>query len=200
MKSGWAAIARAIAMRWRWPPENSCGNLRASAGWRPTSRAVRRPGRVRLSGPAPASPAERADRLGDDVADPPARIERRVRVLEDHLHAPPHRAPRRPIAGRGEIDAFDQHLPRGSARAVRPPCAPASTCPTRIRRPARASRRGESVKSTPSTAFSRRRGSRSIRRESQGGETSKTRRRPRTATMGAAALKFARPPATAARS
>ena len=34
----------------------------------------------------------RADRLGDDVAHPPARIEAGVRVLEDHLHAPAQRA------------------------------------------------------------------------------------------------------------
>ncbi len=25
MKSGLSAIARAMPMRWRWPPENSCG-------------------------------------------------------------------------------------------------------------------------------------------------------------------------------
>ena len=60
----------------------------------------------------PAGQAESADRLGDDFADPPARIERGERILEDHLHPPPHRAPRRPIAGRGEVDAFDQHLAR----------------------------------------------------------------------------------------
>ena len=33
-----------------------------------------------------------AQRLGDDVADGHARVERRVRVLEDHLHPPAQRA------------------------------------------------------------------------------------------------------------
>ncbi len=55
--------------------------------------------------------AKRADRLGYDVADPPTRIERSERVLEDHLHAPAHRPPRGSIVGPGQIDAVDQHLP-----------------------------------------------------------------------------------------
>src|SRR5436305_1831038 len=32
-----------------------------------------------------------ADRLGDDVLDPPPRIEARVGILKDHLHGPPQR-------------------------------------------------------------------------------------------------------------
>ena len=32
-----------------------------------------------------------AQRLGDDVAHPPARIERGIGVLEDHLHLAPQR-------------------------------------------------------------------------------------------------------------
>ena len=116
MKSGFAAIARAIATRWRWPPENSCGYLRASAGSRPTKlEQLADASRDRAFAQAPGAAvarAERADRLGDDVADAPARIERGEWVLEDHLDAPADRAPRGRIAGCGEIDAFDQHLPR----------------------------------------------------------------------------------------
>ncbi len=36
MKSGFDASARAIEMRWRWPPENSCGKRFASDADRPT--------------------------------------------------------------------------------------------------------------------------------------------------------------------
>src|SRR4028118_2299994 len=36
MKSALEASARAMAMRWRWPPENSCGHFLPSSGWRPT--------------------------------------------------------------------------------------------------------------------------------------------------------------------
>jgi hypothetical protein len=34
--SGSVASARAIEMRWRWPPENWCGYLAMSSGDRPT--------------------------------------------------------------------------------------------------------------------------------------------------------------------
>src|ERR1700722_17396502 len=54
--------------------------------------------------------AKHPDRLGDDVADPPARIERREWVLEDHLDAPANRAPHGSIAGLSEVHAVDQHL------------------------------------------------------------------------------------------
>ena len=36
MSLGLSAIARAMPMRWRWPPENSCGKRLAAAGLRPT--------------------------------------------------------------------------------------------------------------------------------------------------------------------
>ena len=38
MTWGSRASARAIAMRWRWPPENSCGYFRMNRGARPTRR------------------------------------------------------------------------------------------------------------------------------------------------------------------
>jgi hypothetical protein len=37
MKSGSTASALAIPMRWRWPPENSCGKRLAKYGFRPTA-------------------------------------------------------------------------------------------------------------------------------------------------------------------
>src|SRR6185436_17217106 len=39
-----------------------------------------------------ADDAVHLERLGDDLADGHARVERRIRVLEDHLHLAPHAA------------------------------------------------------------------------------------------------------------
>ena len=50
--------------------------------------------------------AVRRQRLGERVADPPARIQARVRVLEDDLQAPPI-GPHRPRRQGHEIDAFE---------------------------------------------------------------------------------------------
>ena len=59
-----------------------------------------------------------ADRLGDDVLDPPARIEARVGILKDHLHGPPQRELRigevdqaagvADFAARGAVQADDE--------------------------------------------------------------------------------------------
>ena len=57
----------------------------------------------------------RSMRLGDDVADRHARIERAVRVLEDHLDAPAQRAQRSPRRACVEVDAVEQDLARRSA-------------------------------------------------------------------------------------
>src|SRR5579859_7819696 len=38
MKDGFTASARAIPMRWRWPPENSCGYRLLKLGFNPTNR------------------------------------------------------------------------------------------------------------------------------------------------------------------
>ena len=80
---GSAASARAIAMRWRCPPLNSCGKRsRASAGSPTCSSSSARARRARRS----AAPAHHQP-VGDLTAHPPARVQRRVRVLEDHLQA-----------------------------------------------------------------------------------------------------------------
>src|SRR6202035_5713727 len=68
MRRGLVASALAIAIRWRCPPLNSWGNSRATSG----SRLTREVG-VDLQ------------RFGNDIADPHARAERAVWVLEHHL-------------------------------------------------------------------------------------------------------------------
>mmetsp|Transcript_33270 Transcript_33270/g.53822 ORF Transcript_33270/g.53822 Transcript_33270/m.53822 type:complete len:98 (+) Transcript_33270:271-564(+) len=52
---GFRIMARAIAMRWRWPPENSCGYLAIALSSSPTrcSRARARASRSALSLPMP---------------------------------------------------------------------------------------------------------------------------------------------------
>ena len=60
MRAGRVTSARAMAMRWRWPPENSCGYLPVSDALRPTassasttrSRLSERPTRSSASGSA----------------------------------------------------------------------------------------------------------------------------------------------------
>ena len=40
MNSGSMTSARAMPMRWRWPPENSCGKRQANSGSRPTAASA----------------------------------------------------------------------------------------------------------------------------------------------------------------
>ena len=86
--SGSVASARAIEMRWRWPPENSCGILLAVQRRRGRRRVSSSP--TRASSSAASRDAGRSARIGSATMslDAPARVEARVRVLEDHLHAP----------------------------------------------------------------------------------------------------------------
>ena len=57
--------------------------------------------------PCVAGDAEGPDRLGDDVPHPPARVERGLRVLEDHGEAPADRAGS--VPRRGHVMAVDRH-------------------------------------------------------------------------------------------
>ena len=50
-------------------------------------------------------------RFSDDVADPPPRVQRCDRVLEDQLHAPPHQ-PQRIALHRGEVLAVEHNPAR----------------------------------------------------------------------------------------
>ena len=94
--SGCMASARAIAMRWRCPPENWCGKRlaksRIEADRVEPFRRHRRRRRARVDQPV----RDRA--FGDRVADPHARIERGERVLEHHLDPRRALARRRPPA------------------------------------------------------------------------------------------------------
>ena len=82
-------------------------------------------------------------RLGDEVADRHARVERGVGVLEDHLHVAAHRPciSSRPRPGGLRPSMAMSPLP--GDQAERAPCR-WSTCRSRIRRPAPASRRARS--------------------------------------------------------
>ena len=44
------------------------------------------------------------DRLGDDLADAHARVQRAERILEDHLHAEPKRSRLAPARRIGQVD------------------------------------------------------------------------------------------------
>ena len=94
-KRGCVESARAIEMRCRCPPENWCGYFAPSTAARPTcasSWATREATSARGH-----CRRLREDRLRDDVLHSPAGVEARVRILEDHLHAAPCRALRRPV-------------------------------------------------------------------------------------------------------
>ena len=87
---GSVATARAIEMRWHWPPENSCGRLGpATAGSIPTvsSTSLTRAARDALS---PSFQMSRPSRTMSRTL--PAWVQRRDRVLEDHLELRPQRA------------------------------------------------------------------------------------------------------------
>ena len=72
-------------MRWRWPPENSCGKLRIC--WRCRPDLVEQVRDALLFFPAVGNAVDQ-QRLADDVAGRHARIERGKRVLKDDLHLP----------------------------------------------------------------------------------------------------------------
>ena len=193
MKSGWAAIARAIAIRWRWPPENSCGNFGASAGWRPTSSSSSstRAAIARLPRPLALPSCGRNTRIGSAMMSPTrqrglreangswkiicmrrrtARRAARSRVLArstPSISTCPRLGSSSPTTMRASVDFPEPDSPTS------PNVSPRSI-----------------AKSRPSTAASVRRGSRLTSREIQGLETSNTRLKPRTSTIASALLQF----------
>ena len=90
-------------------------------------------------------------RLGDQLAHALARVERGVRVLEDHLHLAPQRSQRAAVEAR-DVAPLEDDLRRRSARAGARCSARASTCRSPTRRRARASRPAAPRSETPSTA------------------------------------------------
>ena len=77
-----------MPMRWRWPPENSCGYFRHGVGGNPA------PFQHLLGDVQRLAPVGRQlvlqDALRHDIAHRLARVERRIRVLEDDLHLAAH--------------------------------------------------------------------------------------------------------------
>ena len=138
-----------MPIRWRWPPENSCGYRRAWNGCEPDH--VHHPADP-LAALRTVADAVDAQALGDAVADRGAWVERRVRVLEDDLHPPPVGLERRPADAR---DVAAVEADRAGRRVDQPQqhAADGRLAAARTRRRARASRRARIVKSTPSTAW-----------------------------------------------
>ncbi len=108
---GWSAKAQAMPMRWRWPPENSCGSGRASSALGPQAHPE---GECRdpLGQLAAARNPVIDDRLADDVANSQARVERGVGVLEDDLELAPV-GPHLVAAEAVDALALDADLARG---------------------------------------------------------------------------------------
>src|SRR3954451_3550226 len=145
--------ARARPTRWRWPPDSSCGERWGRAGVRATradalALAARQLVRVavaqvgveadlveqlrdaRLERGARPGDAMQPQRLAHDRTVRHARVQRGVRVLEDHVHlAPqrPHRAPRgvrdvgapQADGARGRLDEAQDAVADGRLAAAR---------------------------------------------------------------------------------
>ena len=139
-------------MRWRWPPENSCGYFSPSCGARPDLREQLRR-RARGSRAVGLGEPVRADRLGDDVgARASAGSGSRTGPGRSSASAGAVARCRGAIAVVGEVGAVEHdRAARGRVEAARS-AARRSTCRSPIRRPARASRRARSSNDTPSTA------------------------------------------------
>ena len=114
MSRGRVISARAIAMRCRWPPENSCGYLVDVRG----AQADRLERLDDAVAQAAACAAERREGLGHDPRHLLARVERSVRVLEHHLEVAPRPAQR---VGRQRVQVLAQetHAPEaGRSSAI----------------------------------------------------------------------------------
>ena len=103
-----------MPMRWRWPPENSCGKRSACSGGSPT-RSSR--SRTRALDVAATGHAVQFHRLADDLAHALAGIQRRVGILEDHLHLAPNRSELAPVPS-DEFLAAEPHRARGRRRQL----------------------------------------------------------------------------------
>ena len=130
---GSSTSARAMLTRWRWPPLSSCGYRRPRLlGVEPHRPSTRRP-RAGLG--ARATVHEQAE--GHRILDVHARIERRVGVLEDHLHV----AAQALHAGGRAARTCPRRRRSGSphpARSVGEPGGPVSISRSRTRRRCRA--------------------------------------------------------------
>ncbi len=91
MRSGLVASARAMATRWRWPPEISWIARLANVGSQ--ANALKQVGNRRWALVA-VGDAMDPQRVGQRTADRGARVEGGERILKHHLDAPPHGAQR----------------------------------------------------------------------------------------------------------
>ena len=133
MKSGSVASARAMPMRWRWPPVElvriALRMLRLQADLREQFLHA-------LATLPRRHQAVDREAVGDLSADPPARVEAGIGVLEDDLHAPPQPAQRRRV--RLDRDRRRRRrCGRRSAGAGRAAGGRSCSCRSRSRRPAR---------------------------------------------------------------
>ncbi len=118
-----------MAMRWRWPPENSWMYLPESSGCE--ADRGQRLGDRRRAGGAGGWIGQQVEGFGDQPCDPVARVEAAERVLEDHLHLAAHlgigrAGPRRPGCRRdgsrrpGPVEPQHRAGQRGLAAAAFP--------------------------------------------------------------------------------
>ena len=142
-------MARAMPIRCRWPPENSCGYRRRAAAGSPTASS--RPLTFSRELLRAAAEAVRAQRLGEQRLDVLPRVEAAQRVLEHHLHAPAHAAAAARASARRRRCRRRAPAPRWARPAAGSP-GPASTCRSRTRRRARTCEPRAMARSTPSTA------------------------------------------------
>ena len=106
---GLRARARATPIRWRWPPENSCGKRFPCSGLRPTV-----PQKL-LDASSPFRATVQAvdpKWLCDDLPDRHPWVQRRVRILKDDLNVPPH-GPHLAALELGDVPLVEDDLARG---------------------------------------------------------------------------------------
>ena len=131
--SGRTASARAMPMRARCPPENWCGKRRAAAGSRPTRRSIS----ATYSRCAFARDQAVHDGcFADDILHPHARVERRIRILKDHLDRKLRPPLGLPLKARSGLARATGAVLR-SVRAVRQRSGQESICRSLTRRPSR---------------------------------------------------------------
>src|SRR6266545_3425845 len=112
---GRSASARAMPMRWAWPPENSCGWRAACSAFSPTP--LQQPFHRLVGGQALIAKGR-----GEDLPDGLPRVQRRERILEDHLQLTPDR-PQRVVAEPGQVPAGEPD--RAAGRREQPGEQPA---------------------------------------------------------------------------
>ena len=136
---GSAASARAIATRWRSPPESSSGNaVRRARRQRDALEAL---GHARPTSPRPPAALEQLELAGDRLADRAPRVQRRVRVLEHVLDLLRAWFERLRAAG-GQHVVAERAPRRCSPCAARRRSARAWSCRSPTRRRARGTRGG----------------------------------------------------------